>query len=71
MLDITQGEALEALQESDPMGLLNYSIVNKTPDRLGKLGVFLVTMWDGDFFEANEVLFERRNGKVKVYSGKA
>ncbi|UDL16599.1 hypothetical protein SEA_ATUIN_205 [Arthrobacter phage Atuin] len=69
MLEITQSEALEALKESDPMGRIKYSIVNKTPDMLGKLGVFTVTMWDGDFFEAPDVMFERKNGKVQVYSG--
>jgi hypothetical protein len=51
------------------MGLLKYSIVNDTADRLGKLGLFTVTMWDGDFFEAYDVLFERKNGKVRVYGG--
>jgi hypothetical protein len=68
MLEITQSEALEALQASDPTGRVKYSIVNKIPDRLGRLGIFTVNMWDGEFFESPDVMFERKNGKVKIYS---
>lgn len=70
MLDITQSEALEALKETDPLGRVKYSIVNQTPDKLTeKIGVFFVTMWEGDFFDSSDVMFTRKNGKVKVYSG--
>jgi hypothetical protein len=69
LLDITQGEALEALNETDPLGRVKYSIVNQTPDKLTeKIGIFFVNMWEGEFFDTSEVMFERKNGKVKVYS---
>lgn len=62
---ITKSEALEALNEvRDEQE--NFSIVSG-PDRLGPITVFSVLAWDGEVVEDKDVMFHRKNGKVKVY----
>lgn len=43
-----------------------FSIVSG-PDRLGPVAVFGVLAWIGEYVEDRDVMFYRKNGKVKVY----
>lgn len=64
---ITKSEALEALNEvRDEQE--KFSIVGG-PDNLGPVTVFSVLAWDGEAVDDRDVMFYRKNGKVKVYEG--
>lgn len=62
---ITKSEAMDALNEvRDEQE--RFSIVSG-PDRLGPVAVFGVLAWIGEYVEDRDVMFYRKNGKVKVY----
>jgi hypothetical protein len=65
---ITQGEALEALKKVSHNDRENFSIVGE-PDHLGPVSVFFVRVWDGEAVDFEDVMFYRKDGKVKVYEG--
>lgn len=62
---ITQGEAQEALDAISD-GHTKFSIQGN-PDRLCNVTVFNVRVWDGEDVDWQDVMFVRKNGKVKVY----
>ena len=66
---ITQGEALEALTQVSYDDRESFSIVGE-PDHLGPVSVFFVRVWNGEEVEFEDVMFYRKNGKVKVYEGR-
>lgn len=64
---ITQGEAQNALNDlsTDEQ---KFSIIGK-PDSLGPVTVFFVRVWEGEDVDFKDVMFHKKNGKVKVYEG--
>lgn len=66
---ITQGEALEALNQVSRYDHESFSIVGN-PDHLGPVSVFFVRVWDGEDVDFKDVMFYRKDGKVKVYEGR-
>lgn len=62
---ITQGEAQAAL-DSVSDGFTKFSIQGN-PDRLCNVTVFNVRVWDGEDVDWKDVMFIRKNGRVKVY----
>lgn len=66
---ITQGEALEALNQVSRDDRESFSIVGN-PDHLGPVSVFFVRVWDGEDVDFKDVMFYRKDGKVKVYEGR-
>lgn len=65
---ITQGEALEALNQVSRDDHEKFSIIGE-PDHLGPVSVFFVRVWDGEDVDFKDVMFHRKNGKVQVYRG--
>ena len=65
---ITQGEALKALNEVAKEEQ-KFSIIGK-PDDLGSVTVFFVRVWEGEDVDFKDVMFHRKNGKVRVYEGR-
>lgn len=62
---ITQSEAQEALDAiSDEFTTFS---IQGTPDRLCNVTVYNVRVWDGEDVNWKDVMFVRKNGKVKVY----
>ena len=68
---ITQREALEALNEVSRDDREKFSIVGGPDHLVDQVSVFFVRVWDGEFVDFRDVMFDRENGKVKVYNGKA
>ena len=66
---ITQGEAMEALNQVSRDDRESFSIVGE-PDHLGPVSVFFVRVWDGEDVDFKDVMFYRKDGKVKVYDGR-
>jgi hypothetical protein len=66
---ITQSEAMEALNQVRRDDRERFSIVGE-PDHLGPVTVFFVRVWDGEDVDFEDVMFYRKNGKVKVYEGR-
>lgn len=66
MLEITQGEAQQAL-DSISDRFTKFSIQGN-PDRLCNITVFNVRVWNGEDVNWEDVMFIRKNGKVKVYA---
>lgn len=66
---ITQGEAQNALNEVAHEEQ-KFSIIGR-PDSLGPVTVYFVRVWEGEDVDFKDVMFYRKNGKVKVYDGKA
>lgn len=66
---ITQGEAMEALNQVSRDDHESFSIVGE-PDHLGPVSVFFVRIWDGEDVDFKDVMFYRKDGKVKVYDGR-
>jgi hypothetical protein len=64
---ITQGEAQSALNEVATENT-KFSIIGK-PDTLGPLTVFFVRIWEGEDVNFEDVMFHRKNGKVRIYEG--
>lgn len=65
---ITQGEAQAALDEiSDGVTKLS---VQGGSDRLCSVTIFNVRVWDGEDVDWKDVMFVRKNGKVRVYDGR-
>lgn len=64
---ITQGEAQNALNEVATEDT-TFSIIGK-PDTLGPVTVYFVRVWEGEDVDFKDVMFYRKNGKVKVYEG--
>lgn len=62
---ISKSEALEALKEVE-FDDERFSIVGE-PDYLGPVTVCFVRAWKGDEVDFRDVMFYRKNGKVKVY----
>lgn len=65
---ITQGEAQHALNAVSTEDT-KFSIIGK-PDSLGPVTVYFVRVWEGEDVDFKDVMFYRKNGKVKVYEGK-
>jgi hypothetical protein len=65
---ITQGEALEALKQVSHDDRESFSVIGE-PDHLGPVSVFFVRVWNGEEVEFEDVMFYRKDGKVKVYEG--
>lgn len=65
---ITQAEAQSALDEIAFDDRNKFSVVGN-PDRLGSVTVYDVRVWDGEYVDFRDVMFYRKNGKVKVYEG--
>lgn len=68
---ITQGEALEALNQVRRDDHEKFSIVGEPDHLVGPVSVFFVRIWDGEDVNFEDVMFHRKNGKVTVYNGKA
>lgn len=68
MKDITQSEALEALNKIG-RDTESFSIVGE-PDHLGPVSVFFVRVWDDQDVDWVDVMFYRKDGEVKVYEGR-
>lgn len=66
---ITQAEAQSALDEIAFDERKMFSVVGK-PDNLGAVTVYDVRVWDGDYVDFRDVMFYRKNGKVRVYEGR-
>lgn len=66
---ITQSEAMEALNQVSRDDHESFSIVGE-PDHLGPVSVFFVRVWDGEDVDFQDVMFYRKDGKVKVYEGR-
>lgn len=66
MLVITKSEALEALNKVSYDDRERFAIVGE-PDLLGPVSVFFVRVWNGEDVEFKDVMFHKKNGKVKVY----
>ena len=66
---ITQSEAMEALNQVSRDDRESFSIVGE-PDHLGPVSVFFVRVWDGEDVDFQDVMFYRKDGKVKVYEGR-
>jgi hypothetical protein len=66
---ITQSEAQEALNQVSRDDREVFSIIGE-PDHLGPVTVFFVRIWDGEAVEFEDVMFHRKDGKVKVYEGR-
>lgn len=62
---ITKSEAEAALKEMEFDGE-RFSVIGE-PDHLGPVTVYFVRAWDGENVDFRDVLFVRRDGKVKVY----
>lgn len=69
MKTITQGEAMEALNQVSRDDRERFSIVGE-PDHLGPVSVLFVRIWDGEDVDFKDVMFYRKDGKVKVYEGR-
>jgi hypothetical protein len=63
---ITKSEALDALEAVRYDDRVRFSIQSE-PDYVGPVAVYFVQVWDGESVDYRDVLFVRRNGKVKVY----
>lgn len=59
-------EALEQVRRDDHE---RFSIIG-APDHLGPVSVFFVRVWDGEEVDFKDVMFYRKDGKVKVYDGR-
>jgi hypothetical protein len=66
---ITKSEALEALKNVS-RGDERYSIVGEPDHLVGQVSVFFVRIWDGEDVNWDYVMFNKKNGKVKVYEGR-
>jgi hypothetical protein len=66
---ITQAEAQSALDEITFDEHKKFSVVGG-PDSLGAVTVYDVRVWDGEYVDFRDVMFYRKNGKVKVYEGR-
>jgi hypothetical protein len=64
---ITQAEAQSALNEISTTER-KFSIIGR-PDRLGPVTVYFVRVWEGEEVDFKDVMFHKRNGKVRVYEG--
>jgi hypothetical protein len=64
---ITQGEAQNALNELSTEEQ-KFSIIGN-PDSLGPVTVYFVRVWEGEDVDFKDVMFYKKNGKVKVYEG--
>jgi hypothetical protein len=64
---ITQAEAQLALNEI-ATDSKKFSIIGK-PDRLGAVTVYFVRIWEGEDVDFKDVMFHKRNGKVRIYEG--
>lgn len=62
---ITKSEALSAL-ETKYDDQVRFSIQSE-PDYVGPVVVYFVQVWNGEDVDYKDVLFIRKNGKVKVY----
>lgn len=62
---ISKSEALEALKEVE-YDDERFSIVGE-PDNLGPVTVYFVRAWNGEDVDFRDVMFYRKDGKVKVY----
>lgn len=62
---ITQTEAQSALDEVND-GLTKLS-VQGNPDQLCSVTIYNVRVWDGEDVNWQDVMFYRKNGKVKIY----
>jgi hypothetical protein len=67
---ITQGEALEALNQVSRDDHESFSIVGEPDHLVGPVSVFFVRIWDGEEVNWEYVMFYRKDGKVKVYEGR-
>lgn len=67
MPHITQAEAQSALDEL-AIDERKFSVIGK-PDSLGAVTVYFVRVWDGEDVDFRDVMFYRKNGKVRVYEG--
>lgn len=63
---ITQAEAQSALNEIST-DYSKFSIIGR-PDSLGPVTVYFVRVWEGEDVDFKDVMFYRKNGKVKVYA---
>ena len=63
---ITKSEAQEALEAHYNDAYHTYS-VDGEPNVLCDVAVFPVRVWAGEFVDWEDVLFFRKDGKVKVY----
>lgn len=63
---ITKSEALEALEAAEYDDRVKFSI-QSDPDYVGPVTVYFVQVWSGEEVDFRDVMFVRRNGKVKVY----
>lgn len=65
---ITQGEAQEALNEVSTDSR-KFSIIGK-PDLLcAGVTIYFVRVWEGEDVDFQDVMFHKRNGKVRIYEG--
>lgn len=62
---ITKSEALSAL-EAKYDDQVRFSIQSE-PDYVGPVVVYFVQVWNGEDVDYKDILFIRKNGKVKVY----
>jgi hypothetical protein len=60
---------MEALNQVSRDDRESFSIVGE-PDHLGPVSVFFVRVWDGEDVDFKDVMFYRKDGKVKVYDGR-
>lgn len=65
---VSKSEALNALNEVR-VGNEQFSIAGD-PDRVCNVTVYFVQIWDGETVDYKDVMFVRRNGKVKVYESR-
>jgi hypothetical protein len=65
---VTKGEALSALNEVR-VGNEQFSIAGSA-DKVCDVTVYFVQIWDGETVEYKDVMFVRRNGRVKVYESR-
>jgi hypothetical protein len=64
---VSKSEALSALNDVR-VGNEQFSIAGGA-DKVCDVTVYFVQVWDGEFVEYRDVMFIRRNGRVKVYEG--
>lgn len=67
---ITKSEAVEALNKVSRGDHERFSIVGEPDHLVGPVSVFFVRIWDGEDVDFKDVMFYRKNGKVKVYEGR-
>jgi hypothetical protein len=65
---ITQSEAQAALDEISD-GITKLSVQGGS-DRLCSVTVFNVRVWNGEEVDWKDVMFVRKNGKVRIYDSK-